>query len=142
MIDGAAINTRVKDAAGSSWRENKLAIVFDSANMRRRPGEDSVSGEAHYEIMQKEYAAVVGGAAEFSKQVFDGAVRNGYGHYQQTVIISDGVTWIRTMCEDIFPDAVQILDLFHLAENIYSFAKYLFNGDAEKYEGWAKEMRR
>jgi hypothetical protein len=90
--------------------------------------------------MKKEYGAVVGGVVEFGKQLFDCAVRNGYGKYRQTVIISDGATWIRNMCEDIFPDAVRILDLFHLAENIYSFGKYLFNGDAGQYEGWAKEM--
>jgi hypothetical protein len=76
---GGILYIMIDGAAGSSWRENKPAIVFDSANMRCRPGEDSVSGEARYEIMQKEYVAVVGGVVEFSKQVFDGAVRCGTG---------------------------------------------------------------
>jgi hypothetical protein len=140
MIDGAMINTLVKDEGGSTWCENKLGMVFDSTNMRLRKGVDPVSGEVHYEITKKEYVAVVGGVQEFSKQLFDCAVRNGYGKYQQTVIISDGATWIRNMCEEIFPDAIQILDLFHLAENIYSFGRYLFNGDTEQCKVWAKEM--
>jgi hypothetical protein len=140
MIDGSAINTRVKNEAGSSWRENKLGVVFNSHDMRLRKGKDPVSGEPHYDITKKEYVSVVGGVLEFSKRLFDCAVRNGYRQFKQTVIVSDGAAWIRNMCETIFPDAVQILDLFHPAENIYTFAKYLFNGDAGRYEPWAKEI--
>ena len=36
MVDGATINTRLKDEHGSSWRENKLALVFSSADVRTR----------------------------------------------------------------------------------------------------------
>jgi hypothetical protein len=45
--------------------------------------------------------------------------------YRETVVVSDGAAWIRNMCGEIFPDAVQILDFYHLAENINSFSKYL-----------------
>jgi hypothetical protein len=44
------------------------------------------------------------------------------------------------MGEEIFPDALQILDFYHLAENIYSFGKYLFPGDAKQYTPWAEEL--
>jgi hypothetical protein len=44
------------------------------------------------------------------------------------------------MCDELFPDAVQILDLFHLEENIYSFGKQLFKDDASKYTPWAEEI--
>jgi hypothetical protein len=44
------------------------------------------------------------------------------------------------MCNDLFPDAIQILDLYHLAENIYAFAKYLYNNDPEKYIPWAERL--
>jgi hypothetical protein len=74
-----AINTRGKDEGGSSRRENKLGIVFDSAKLRHRKGEDAVSGEPRYEITKKEYAAVVGSAEEFRKQMFYGTARNGCG---------------------------------------------------------------
>jgi hypothetical protein len=36
MVDGAAINTRLKDCQGSTWRENKLGLVFSSADLRTR----------------------------------------------------------------------------------------------------------
>ena len=44
---------------------------------------------------------------------------------------------IRNMEEELFPDALQILDLYHLADNIYPFGKYLFEGDSSRYTPWA-----
>jgi hypothetical protein len=35
MLDGAAIHTQKKDEKGASWRENKLGLVFRSADLRR-----------------------------------------------------------------------------------------------------------
>jgi hypothetical protein len=46
--------------------------------------------------------------------MFSLAVRNGYGKYKETVLIGDGATWIRSMKEELFPDAQQILDFSHL----------------------------
>jgi hypothetical protein len=55
-------------------------------------------------------------------------------------VLSDGATWIRNMCDEIFPDAIQILDLFHLCENIYDYAKAVFKNDEAKYKPWAESM--
>jgi hypothetical protein len=44
------------------------------------------------------------------------------------------------MGEELFPDALQILDFYHLAENIYSFGKYVFAGDGKQYTPWAEEL--
>jgi hypothetical protein len=71
-----------------------------------------------HDLLKKEYVSLLGNAEEFKKYVFECAVRNGYGEYKSTVVISDGATWIRDMCDEIFPGAVQILDFFHLKENI------------------------
>jgi hypothetical protein len=132
MLDGAAINTRKKDKNDSTWRENKLAVVFSSDNMRLR--KDGVT----HDLLKKEYVSFLGNAEEFKKYVFECAVRNGYGQYKTTVVISDGATWIRNMCDEILPDAVQILDFYHLKENIYSFGKYKFKNDAAQYAPWAE----
>jgi hypothetical protein len=52
----------------------------------------------------------------------------GYGRYEQTILLSGGASWIRNMGKELFPDALRILDFCHLAENIYSFGKYFFQG--------------
>jgi hypothetical protein len=134
FADGAAINTRERDEAGSSWRENKLGECYSSDHTRKRK-----DGKT-YDVLQKEYCDYLGSVEEFEKHFYDLAVRNGYGRYKATVIISDGAAWIRTMCDELFPDAVQILDLFHLEENIYRFGKQLFKDDASNYTPWAEEI--
>ena len=35
QADGATVNTRTKNKEGSSWRENKLGIVFTSENIKK-----------------------------------------------------------------------------------------------------------
>ena len=55
-------------------------------------------------------------------------------------ILTDGSTWIRNACKEIFPDAVQILDKFHLEENLYTFAKNKYGEDKSKYTKWVKTI--
>jgi len=133
LTDGASVNTRVEDENGSTWRENKTVMVFTDKDMIKRK-------DGGHIIVNKEYVPYIGSSDEFKKYVLDLAVRWGYGQVKQMVIIADGATWIRNMCEEIFPDAVQILDLFHLKENIYTYGKHIFNQDASQYTPWAETV--
>jgi len=133
MMDGAAVNTRVEDENGSTWRENKTVMVFRDKDMIKRKDDGHI-------IVKKEYMPFIGTAEEFRKFVLDAAVRAGYGKVEYVVIIGDGAAWIRNMCSELFPDAIQILDLYHLKENIYGYAKYLFKDDPAKYTPWAEEL--
>jgi hypothetical protein len=119
-VDGAALNTRQKDERGSTWRENKLGITFSSDNIRYWTDK---RGQRQHKINKREYVSYVGSVQEFQKHLFACALRNGYGIYEKTVLISDGATWIRNMKEQLFPDAQQILDFYHLCENINNFAR-------------------
>jgi hypothetical protein len=135
--DGAALNTRSKDEAGSTWRENKLGEVFTTDDIRYWK---SAKGERQHQLLRKEYVSFIGPASEFKKHLFACAIRNGYGQYKETVVLSDGATWIRNMVEEIFPDAQQILDFYHLAENVNDFAKCLFNKDESRFRPWARDI--
>lgn len=134
--DGAAVNTRTRDEHGSSWRENKLGLVFSSDSIYHWKNS---RGEPQHRIMRKEYISLVGGVDEFKKHLLALAVRNGLGEYKNTVILSDGATWIRNMKEELFPDAQQILDLFHAKENIHSFSKLIY-ADENTARGWAEKI--
>ena len=137
QMDGAAVNTRCIDEKGSTWRENKLGMVFSSDDIRTTMNS---KGEKTNRIMKKEYTSYIGSVKEFKKYVYALAVRGGYGRYKTTVILGDGATWIRNMCAEIFPNAIQILDLFHLCENIYDYAKAAFKNDETKYKPWAESV--
>jgi len=135
--DGAALNTRSKDTDGSTWRENKLGIVFSSDNIYSWIDRH---GEIQRQINKREYISYIGSASEFKKHLLSCALKNGYGQYEKTVLISDGATWIRNMRDELFPDAQQILDYYHLCENVNTYAKHLFGHDPSLFSPWAKEI--
>jgi hypothetical protein len=135
--DGAALNTRHKGDDGSTWRENKLGMVFSSDNIRFWTDKN---GERRRRINKREYVSYIGSASEFQKHLLACAIRNGYGEYNQTVIISDGATWIRNMKDELFTDAQQILDFYHLCENVSTYAKHVFNMDESKYRPWTDRI--
>ena len=135
--DGTSINTRYKDNDGSTWRENKLGVVFSSDNIYSWHNK---RGELQHQIQKKEYVSCIGSVEEFQKHLLACALRNGYGNYKETVILSDGAAWIRNMKEVLFPDAQQILDFYHLCENVYKFAKDIYNMDESLYKPWSERV--
>jgi hypothetical protein len=137
QTDGAALNTRLRDEGNSTWRENKLGLVFSTDHIYFWTDK---KGERRHRILKREYTSFVGSVDTFKLFLLSCAVRNGYGEYKKTIILSDGATWIRNMAEEIFPDAQHILDFFHLSENVYSFAKHIFSMDKDRYEPWARDI--
>lgn len=127
QADGAAINTRIEDENGSTWKENKLGIFFSESDMYKRKDKSNV-------ITHKEFVAYIGSVDIFRILVFAKAVELKYWEYENIVFISDGATWLRNMINELFPEAVQILDKFHLIENIYQYGKFIFNEDMKKAE--------
>jgi hypothetical protein len=130
-VDGAMVHVRKQNGDNflenndkkSVWMENKLGMVFSSEYFLEGKDKD---GDVVYKIGPREYIPFLGEVDEFKKHLFATALRNGYGSYKQTILLSDGATWIRNMKEELFPDAQQILDFYHLYENVSEFAKEIF----------------
>jgi hypothetical protein len=133
--DGAMFHTRERTEDGYTWRENKLGVVFSSESFQRWTNKKT--GKREKRIGIREYTAYAGTVDIFQKFLFDCALRNGYGRYENTILISDGATWIKNMKELLFPDAIHILDYFHLCENVHKFAKEYFHNNDEKAKNWA-----
>lgn len=127
QVDGAAVNTRIEDENGSTWKENKLGIFFADSDMYKRKNKSNI-------INHKEFVSFIGNVETFRILVFAKAVELKYWEYENIVFISDGATWIRNMITELFPEAIQILDKFHLIENIYEYGKYVLNEDMKKVE--------
>jgi hypothetical protein len=120
------------------WKENKLAIIFSSDNMKMIKCHNN---DVKYEIKKREYVSYLGSVDIFKKLTFAAALRNGYGKFKKTVLISDGAKWIRNLKEFIFPDAQQIIDFWHVSQHIYNFAKLYFNNIESKYIMWAEKIK-
>ena len=135
--DGSALNTRLKNSAGSSWRENKLGMVFSSDNIHTWTDKH---GERQHKINKREYVSYIGSVEEFKWHLLACAIRNGYGSYKKVIILGDGATWIRDMKDEIYPDGQLILDLYHLSENINTFGKDIFKMDESLYKPWVERI--
>lgn len=150
------IDSKIK---GTPWRENKLGLVFSSDNMILKNKKDTqkdqkikslidistnnddidLDDEVNYILTKREYVGYIGSVDIFSKFLFDCALRNGYGKYKTTVLLSDGAPWIKKMKDIYFPDAIYVLNLYYLCKHIYDFAKKVYNNDNSKYVPWAKK---
>ncbi len=129
--DGVSVNTRLKDENGSSYRENKLIMAYDSDHMVKYV---TKQGELCNRILKREYASYIGSVSEFKWYWLDLALRAGYGKYRETVILSDDAPWIRNVQKELFPDAQRILDLFHLKEKTGEYFRYIFPKDTQVTE--------
>lgn len=133
MADGSQVNTREQGKEGSSWKEMKLGLVYSDNHVLTRKGGQSV-------LVNKEYVTYFGGVDGFKKLLFNAAAQAGYGTYQQMVVIGDGAHWIWNMYDELFPDAIQVLDYYHMCENVYNYAKYLYPSDNLQIKIWAESM--
>ena len=133
MMDGSAVNTRIQDENNSSWKEMKLGLIFSDRDLITRSNGDKI-------ITKKEYVTYFGSVGEFKKLVFEAAARAGYGILKKVVVIGDGAQWIWNMCEELFSDAVRILDYFHLSENTHGYAKALYPEDEVGKRIWVNTV--
>lgn len=131
--DGAAVNTRIEDKDGSTWKENKLGIFFSDRDIYKRKNKANI-------INHKEFVSFVGNVDTFRMLLFAKAVELEYWRYEKIIFISDGATWLRNMITELFPEAIQILDKFHLIENIYQYGNYVLNENKKKVENFKEKI--
>ena len=131
FTDGSQLNTRNEDNKGSTWKEMKLGLVFKDTDVIKR-------GDENHIVTKKEYVSYLGSVSEFKKFLFAAAARAGYGKIKETVIVGDGAQWIWNMVKEVFPDAVEILDYYHLDENTNEYAKFIYPDNEFARKRWVK----
>lgn len=149
-VDGAMFNTRTSKSVEqqssassknniSTWRENKLGLVFrsDKLKMTSKTDED---GNPIYRIGNREYICTTQGVEVFRERLLYLMLKNGLEDASDVVFISDGAPWIRKIREKYVPSAIQILDLFHLKENVMKFGQYIYHNKQSEYYPWWKEV--
>ena len=126
-VDGTGVTMTAKETAGregkgedgrARTREVKLAVFFtqDDIDDDGYPVRDP--GSCSY-IATFEPAAVFGGIVKAE------GIRRGADHVRQLTILGDGAAWIWNIATDKFPEATQIVDLFHAREHLHSLTRSL-----------------
>ena len=73
----------------------------------------------------------------FAQRVRREAERRGSPQAQRCVVLGDGARWIWSICQELFPGAIQIVDLWHTCERLWSVSKELHAGHEAAIEAWA-----
>jgi len=96
----------------------KIAVAFTQAatDEEGRPVRDPASSS---------YVATFAPAAAFGTLMAAEAQRRGASHIRQMVILGDGAAWIWNLAGQHFPQATQVVDLFHAREHLHDLARTL-----------------
>jgi hypothetical protein len=127
VIDGTGVPVTARETAGregkgedgrARTREVKLAVFFtqDKVNEEGYPVRDRASSS---------YIATFEPAAAFGGLVKAEGIRRGAGHVRQFTILGDGAAWIWGIATARFPEATQVVDLFHAREHVHDLARKL-----------------
>ena len=135
--DGASVCTRGEDGKGAFWHENKLGMAFNSDDIHFW---ENRNGERQHRIQKREFVNFLGSASEFKYHFLNLAIKHGVYERQEVVLISDGALWIQNMASEIIPDAVHIIDLFHLKENVGEYAKSVIGEKTEQCHVWTARI--
>lgn len=127
-MDGAHLNTREE-----GWRETKVGVA---ARYEWR------EGERGWELrpVAAAYTALLGPPEPFGRMVYALAQQQGGRGRQCTLVLGDGAPWIWNQAAEHFPDAVQVLDYYHLAEHVFATARELFGEGDTTGRDWAETV--
>jgi hypothetical protein len=137
-IDGTGVPVIAKETAGrdgkgadgrARTREVKLAVFFtqDRLDARGYPVRDPGSSS---------YIATFEPAHLFADLVEAEGIRRGARHVRQLTILGDGAAWIWNIAAAKFPEATQIVDLYHARQHLHDLARLLEFMLGDQREDW------
>lgn len=110
-------------------REAKLGCIFTQTTC-------DAEGKAVRNYESTTYVGSFQTSAEFGGIIRAEAFRRGLGRAVRVVFLGDGAAWIWELARVNFPDALQILDLFHALERLHTLCDGLYGAGS----AWAKRM--
>jgi hypothetical protein len=151
-VDGTGVPMRASDVEGrrgkqpdgsSKTREVKLVTVWTAE------GRDD-EGTPMRDAGSVTYSAAIESAAsrdtdkapsEFAKRVDREACRRGFDRAARPAVLGDGALWIWNLADELFPEAVQIVDLYHAKGYLSDVAKTIYGPGSDLAAQWGKQRR-
>ena len=129
----AEIKGRTGKIAGerARTREAKLGCVFTQTHIDKkgRPVRDEASTT---------YTGAIETAEEFGKRIYREAWKRGWCRAKKKVVIGDGAEWIWNLVAEHFPDAIQIVDLYHARQHLWEVARQMYPNEEVNQKAWMK----
>jgi hypothetical protein len=120
MLKTELIGRSGKQPDGSAkTREVKLGCVFTQTKTDEE-------GLPVRDYQSTSYVGSFEPAQEFGTRIRAEAFRRGLGRARKAVFLGDGAAWIWELARVNFPDAIQILDLFHALVHLHILCEGLY----------------
>jgi len=151
-IDGTGCPMRKEETKGrqgkqpdgsAKTREVKLAVIFstDARDNNNKPVRDKGSVTYNAAIESAATSDLDQNISAFAQRIEREVRRRGFDKAKRQVIIGDGAVWIWNMTSELFPDAIQIIDLYHAKGTISKAAKEIFGPENDFGKQWGKDRR-
>jgi hypothetical protein len=137
-IDGTGVPVVGRETTGregkgetgqAKTREAKVGCIFTQTGLdeQGRPVRDEASTS---------YVGAIEIAEPFGWRIYAEAVRRGLRRAEQVIVIGDGAPWIWGIVEEHFPEAIQIVDLYHAREHLANLGKILYGPARPASKRW------
>jgi hypothetical protein len=138
VIDGTGVPMTARETAGrkgkgedgrARTREVKLGVFFT---------QDKLDKDG-YPVRDKATTSIIATfepAAAFGSLVRAEGIRRGADHVRQLTVLGDGAAWIWGIATDKFPEATQIVDLYHAREHLHALTRSLEFMLLDRKEEW------
>ena len=140
QMDGTGVPVVKKETAGrqgktegqpAHTREAKLGCVFTQTAWDKE-------GFAIRDPDSTTYTGAIETAEEFGKRIYREALKRGWRLAKKKVVIGDGAEWIWALVAEHFPDAIEIVDLYHARQHLWEVARQLYPHEEIKQKAWMK----
>ena len=130
-MDGTGVPVVKKETAGqpAHTREVKLGCVFMQTAWDRE-------GCATRAPDSTTYTGAIETAEAFGNRLYLEAWNRGWSLAEKKVVIGDGAEWIWNLAQQHFPGALQIVDLYHARQHLWTVARLLFPHDTGQQKAW------
>lgn len=128
IIEMDGVHAPLRDG---TWQEVKCGLVY------RHDQRLEISKDRGV-LLQKLRCAVRGGVAQFRSQLWAQLHAAGVREHDQLVVLGDGAAWIDETVAELFPQALRILDFFHVAEHLWEVAHARFGEGTAAAKNWMK----
>lgn len=112
------------------YGEVKLGLVFQTGE---KEGLDTG-------VVARGCTATLGDIDEFTPLVL-ALTEQWAARATERVVLGDGADWIWNLATKHLPNAIQILDFFHMSEHLHTVAKAMFPQDAAAATAWVKDAQ-
>lgn len=139
MVSSATEGRAGKQGEQARPREVKLGCVFTQTTVdaRRRPVRDEASTT---------YTGGIETAQAFGRRMSVQAYRRGWNRAKKKVVLGEGALWIRNLTEEHFPEALQIVDLYHARQHLGELSAKLGPTDqrrrTQQTQPWENKLKR